>query len=129
MLKQRWDNATSTLKQPWNGVVQLWKVVVSALCNVDSMSDTDVASTLYNAENPTSDFVSFATLDQCYFNVDPPRSNNVDPTLKYWLGFSVHCSIFLIWMICKSFFEFAFGNLIKYFVLAIAFTWCYGEIL
>ena len=42
------------------------------------MSDTDVASTLYNVENPTSDFALFSTSDQRYFNVDP--------TLKCWLG-------------------------------------------
>ena len=36
-----------------------------------------VVSTLYNVENPTSDFVSFSTSDQRYFNVDP----NVETTL------------------------------------------------
>ena len=41
-----------------------------------------VVSTLCNVENPTSDFVSFSTSDQCYFNVDSQRWNNVDPTLK-----------------------------------------------
>ena len=34
-----------------------------------SSSDTDVASTLCNVKNPTSDFVSFSTSDQRYFNV------------------------------------------------------------
>ena len=51
------------------------------------MSGTDVVSTLYNVENPTSDFVSFSTSDQRYFNVDPQRGNNVDPTLNCWLGY------------------------------------------
>ena len=41
--------------------------------NVVSTSGTDVVSTLCNVENPTSDFVSFSTSDQCYFNVDPQR--------------------------------------------------------
>ena len=44
------------------------------LCiNVVSTSGTDVVSTLCNVENPTSDFVSFSTSDQHYFNVDPQR--------------------------------------------------------
>ena len=41
--------------------------------DVVSMSDTDVVSTLCNAEDLTSDFVSFSTSDQRYFNVDPQR--------------------------------------------------------
>ena len=46
----------------------------------------DVISKLRNVEKLTSDFVSFSTSDRCYFNVDPQRSNNVDPTMKCWLG-------------------------------------------
>ena len=41
--------------------------------DVVSTSGTDVVSTLSNVENPTSDFVSFSTSDQRYFNVDPQR--------------------------------------------------------
>ena len=41
--------------------------------NVVSTSGTDVVSTLCNVENPTSDFASFSTSDQRYFNVDPQR--------------------------------------------------------
>ena len=59
--------------------------------NVVSTSHTDVVSTLCNAENPTSDFVSFSTPDQRYFNGDAQHWNNVDPTLKCWLGI---CSIY-----------------------------------
>ena len=54
--------------------------------NVVSTSDTDFVSTLCNVENPISDFVSFSTSYQRYFNVDPQRWNNVHPTLKCWLG-------------------------------------------
>ena len=32
-----------------------------------------VVSTFCNVENPTSDFVSFSTLDQRYLNTDPQR--------------------------------------------------------
>ena len=46
--------------------------------DVVSMSGTGVVSTLCNVENTTSDFVSFSTSDQRYFNVDP--------TLKCLLG-------------------------------------------
>ena len=35
------------------------------------MSDIDVVSTLFNAENPTSDFALLSTLDQRYFDVYP----------------------------------------------------------
>ena len=31
-------------------------------------------------------FVSFSTVDQHYFNVDPQRSSDVDLTLKCWIG-------------------------------------------
>ena len=41
--------------------------------DIASTSDTDVVSTLCNAKNPTSDFVSFSTSHQRYFNVDPQR--------------------------------------------------------
>ena len=34
---------------------------------------TDIISTLYKVENSTSDFVSYLTSDQRYFNVDPQR--------------------------------------------------------
>ena len=55
--------------------------------NSNNNTHTDVVSTLCNVENPTSDFVSFSTSDQCYFNVDPQHWNKVDPTLKCWLGY------------------------------------------
>ena len=54
--------------------------------DVVSTFGIDVVSTLCNVESPTWDFVSFSTSDQLYFNVDPRRWNNVDPTWKYWLG-------------------------------------------
>ena len=57
--------------------------VFSMLRNVVSTSECDTVSTLSKVEKPTSNFVSFSTSDQCYFNVDPQRLNNVDPTLKY----------------------------------------------
>ena len=67
----------------WNNVeIKLYQCCF----NVVSASDTDVVSTLWNVENPTSDFVSFSTSDQRYFNFDLQRWNNVDPTLKCWLG-------------------------------------------
>ena len=50
------------------------------------MLHTDFVSMLSNVKNPTSDFVSFSTFDQRYFNGDPQCCNNVDPTLKCWLG-------------------------------------------
>ena len=76
----------------------------------------DVVSTLFQRRSPpfcnvekTSDFVSFSTSDQCYFNADPKRWNNVDPTLKCWLGYHItawkfsaknflriHCEDFLL---------------------------------
>ena len=58
-LKQRRDKVVSTLFQ--------------RCFNVVSTSDTDVVSTLCKVENPTSNFVSFSTSDQRYFNVDPQR--------------------------------------------------------
>ena len=39
-----------------------------------------------NVEKPTSDFISFWTLDQRYFSVDSQHWNNVNPTLKGWLS-------------------------------------------
>ena len=50
------------------------------------MLDTDPLSMLLNAVNPTSDFASFSTSDQRYFNGDPQCRNNFDPTLKCSLG-------------------------------------------
>ena len=46
----------------------------------------DVVSTLWNVKNPTSDFALFSMSDQRYFNVDAQCWNNVDPTMKCWLG-------------------------------------------
>ena len=72
-----------TLSPRWNNV----KVKLHQCCfNVVSMSDTDVLSTLCNVENPASDFVSFSTSDQPYFNIDSQHWINADPTLKCWLG-------------------------------------------
>ena len=61
------------LKQRCINVVPTLCIVVSTLCNVVSTSATDVVSTLCNVEIPMSDFVSFSTSDQRYFNVDPQR--------------------------------------------------------
>ena len=38
----------------------------------------DLVSTLCKVENPTPEFVSFSTSDQCYFNVELQLWNNVD---------------------------------------------------
>ena len=71
------------MRPSWNKV----EIKLYQRCfNIVSTSHTDVVSTLSNVENPTSNFVSFSTSDQGYFNVDPQRWNNVDPTLKCWLG-------------------------------------------
>ena len=68
----------TTLYQHYTNVVQRCFDVVST-------SGTDVVSALCDVENPTS--------DQRYFNVDSQRWNNVDPTLKCWLGLdSLYCS-------------------------------------
>ena len=80
----------ATLKQRWNGVVQRWKTVSSKLCkgrwfNVVSMLDIDVVSILCNVENLTSDFVSFSTSSQRYFNGDPQCWNNVRRWNVGWL--------------------------------------------
>ena len=64
-------NVDARLKQRCINVVSTFCNVFSTLCNVVSTSGTDVVSTLCNAENPTSDFVSYSTSDQRYFNVDP----------------------------------------------------------
>ena len=69
----------ATLKNGYIDVVQRWFNIVSTL-------DTGIVSMLCNIENPTSDFVSFSTSDKRYFNDDPHCWNNVDPTLKCWLG-------------------------------------------
>ena len=53
--------------------------------NVVSTLGTDVAPTFHGVENLMSDFVSFLTSEQWYFNVNPQRWNNIDSTLKYWL--------------------------------------------
>ena len=57
--------------------------VVQRCFDVVSTLGTDVVSTLCNVENPRSDFVSFS---MSIHNVDPQRWNNIDPTLKCWLG-------------------------------------------
>ena len=41
---------------------------------------------LIGSFNLTSDFASFSTSDQRYFNFNPQCWNNVDPMLKYWPG-------------------------------------------
>ena len=79
-------NVDARFKQRCINVVPTLCNVISTLCNVVSTSGTDVVSTLCNVENPTSDFVSFSMSDQRYLNCDRQRSNNVDSTLKCWLG-------------------------------------------
>ena len=69
-------------------VVQRYFDVVSTFCNVVSTLFQRRGPTFCNVEK-TSDFVSFSTSDQCYFNADPKRWNNVDPTLKCWLGYHI----------------------------------------
>ena len=57
------------------------------MCNVISTLFNVVLTLFENPfENPTSGFASFSTSDQCYLNVDPQCWNNVDQTLKCWLG-------------------------------------------
>ena len=82
MPHQRWNIVEATFKSGCLDVFQRWFSLVLML-------DTDIKSTLYNVENPMSDFGSFPTLYQCYLKVDPQRWNNVDPTLKCWLGNSL----------------------------------------
>ena len=67
---------------------QCWYNVVSTLCNFISTLFQRRSPPFCNVEK-TSDFVSFSTSDQCYFNADPKRWNNVDPTLKCWLGYHI----------------------------------------
>ena len=56
--------------------------VMKRYFDIVSTSDTEVVLKLCNVENPTSDFDSLPTSDQSYFNVDPKRWNNIDPTLN-----------------------------------------------
>ena len=63
-------NVVDTLKHRQDKVVS---TLFERCFNVVSTSNTDVVSTLCNVENPTSDFVSFSTSNQRYFNVDPQR--------------------------------------------------------
>ena len=91
MLKPCWSNVERKLDQ--------------RCFNVVSMPDTDEVSTLCNFKNPTSDFVSFSTSDQRYFNVDLQRWNNIDPMFKCWLAimsFSVLYVASAIIMISKK---------------------------
>ena len=78
----------------WNNVVSTF---LPTLCNVVSTLFQHWALTLYqrlcNVVNPTSDFVSFSLSDQRYFNVDSQHWNNVDPTLKCWLGTAFDTSL------------------------------------
>ena len=69
-------------------VVQRYFDVVSTFCNVVSTLFQRRGLAFCNVEK-TSDFISFSTSDQCYFNADPKRWNNVDPTLKCWLGYHI----------------------------------------
>ena len=109
-------NVDARLKQRCINVVPTLCNVVSTLCNsfnVVSTSSTDVVSTLRNVKNPTSDFVSFSTSDQRYFNVDPQCWNNVDQTLKFWLGL---CGIYVsIW----------FYHFVLWFSFSIWFFWLF----
>ena len=69
-------NVNTRLKQRCINVVPTLCNVVSTLCNVVSTLFQRLALTLYQrcaVVNPTSDFVSFSTSDQCYFKVDPQR--------------------------------------------------------
>ena len=66
-------NVDSRLKQRCISVEPTLCNVLSTLCDVVSTSGTDVVSTLCKIENLMSDFVSYSTSDQRYFNVDPQR--------------------------------------------------------
>ena len=70
----------ATLKSGCFSVVKRWFNVVST---------SDMVLTLWNVENPTSDFVSFSTSHQPYFNIDQQQWKNVDLTLKLWLKSSI----------------------------------------
>ena len=77
-LFQRWS---TTLRQHWSSVEVLPRSYVI----------TETGSIVYlkrinELDNVRSDFVSFSTLDQLYFNVDPLRWDNTDLALKYCLG-------------------------------------------
>ena len=56
---------------------------------------------------PTSDFVSFSTSDQRYFNVHTQCVNNVDATLKCWLGLQKLFEAFM-----QSFIEICFQTVV-----------------
>ena len=60
------DLVLTTLRQRCSNVVKRCFEVVSK-------SGSDVESTVCNVENPTSDFASFSTSDQRYFNADLQR--------------------------------------------------------
>ena len=77
--QQRWDYVKTVL-------IQRCITVLQHCFDAVSTSGSDVASTLCNIKNPTSDFASVSTSDHRYFNVDLQRWNNVDRRLKYWLG-------------------------------------------
>ena len=69
----------------------------------------NVAQCCFNIGNPMPHFLSFSTSDQTYFNVDPQRANNVDPTLKCWIGLC--CSMSLL--LCQAkYILFASNNLV-----------------
>ena len=93
MLRPRWNSVEIMSYQCWDNVeTTLWNIEkwlyqsCATLIQRCSMSDTNIVSKLWNAENKTSDFASFSTLDQRYFNVDQQRWNNFDPKLKCLLG-------------------------------------------
>lgn len=70
--------------------------------DVVSMLGAEIMSMLCNVENSTLNFVSFSASDQRYFNLRPQRSNNVNPTLKYWLGLSVKDISFSVTYHCST---------------------------
>ena len=86
MLRPSWNIVEIMSYQRWNNVERtiynLEKPAGSRLYNVVSTSDTDVVSTLHNVENSTSDFVTFSKSNQCYFNLDAQRWNEVAMMLK-----------------------------------------------
>ena len=69
---------------------QCWYNVVSTLCNVASTLCQCRGPSLYQSWKSEVRFCFIfnvgSTLFQRYFNVDPQGWNNVDPTLKCWLG-------------------------------------------
>ena len=66
-------NIDARLKQHCINVVPTLLRRCVMLFRVVSTSGTGALPTLCNVENPTSDFVSFSTSDQRYFNVDSQR--------------------------------------------------------